>query len=96
MLFLLPHWWQIEKTGCNRLKTFPLMVAQVWPQYRVANILYLGLWKKDQTWKDEQNKLDKDISSLGTINKTLFAFVTQGRHFGHKISLFEHIFSRQS
>jgi hypothetical protein len=66
MLFLLPHWWRIEKTGINRLKTFALILLQVWPQYRVLRILYLGLWRKDnKAWREERGTMDKDISSIG-------------------------------
>ena len=42
ILFTIPHWWRIEATKSNRLKTFPLLLLLFWPQYRALRILYLS------------------------------------------------------
>ena len=56
-LFVTFHWWRAEDKragGNGRLKTFPLLILQVWPQYRTCRLLYLGLWKKDAKWRQEK------------------------------------------
>ena len=69
-LFSLYHWWQIEKNWL----TLPLVLLQLWPQYRVAKILYLGLWKRDHRWKEKHEAFERNVSSLGElIENTLVA-----------------------
>merc|ERR1712079_458141 len=45
MLFILPHWWTNEKktTSCNKIFTFALVLLQFFPQWKMLNVLYLGL-----------------------------------------------------
>ena len=43
--FATYHWWQLENSkmgGAGRLKTLPFLLMQVWPQYRVMKMVYLG------------------------------------------------------
>ena len=42
----LRQWWRLEKGKYQRLLTFPLVLLQLYPQYRAVRILYLGLMKK--------------------------------------------------
>ena len=51
--FSLRQWWRLEKSW-NRLWTLPLVLLQVFPQYRALRILYLGLWKK-ASWRAEKD-----------------------------------------
>ena len=44
--------------------TFPLLILQFWPQWETFKVLRL-VWKNDNKWKDEKEKLDKEISPLG-------------------------------
>ena len=39
---LIPNWWKSEKNARNRLRSFPFLLCQFWPQYRAARILW---WK---------------------------------------------------
>ena len=63
IMFSLYHWWQIEKNWL----TLPLVLLQLWPQYRVAKILYLGLWKRDHRWKEKHEAFERNVSSLGEL-----------------------------
>ena len=77
MLFILPHWWNNEKktTRCNKIFTFALVLLQFYPQWKMLNVLYMGLWKKDVKWKEEKEKLQRNVGSLGKFwkNGVLFA-----------------------
>ena len=63
-LFTIPHWLRRENTWRKRLMTFPLLILQFWPQWETFKVLRL-VWKNDNKWKDEKEKLDKEISPLG-------------------------------
>ena len=63
-LFTIPHWLRRENTWRKRLMTFPLLILQFWPQWEAFKVLRL-VWKNDNKWKDEKEKLDKEISPLG-------------------------------
>ena len=63
-LFTIPHWLRRENTWGKRLMTFPLLILQFWPQWETIKVLRL-VWKNDKKWKDEKEKLDKEISPLG-------------------------------
>ena len=62
-IFSLRQWWRLEKSW-NRLWTLPLVLLQVFPQYRALRILYLGLRKK-ASWRTEKDVYDRDLTSLG-------------------------------
>ena len=69
MLFILPHWWDNEKetTFCNKIFTFALVLLQFYPQWKMLNVLYIGLWKKDAKWKEEKERVQGNIGSLGKL-----------------------------
>jgi len=69
MLFILPHWWNNEKktTSSNKIFTFSLVLLQFYPQWKMLNVLYMGLWKKDAKWKEEKERLQRNIGSLEPI-----------------------------
>ena len=71
MLFILPHWWNNEKktTLCNKILTFTLALLQFYPQWKILNVLYMGLWKKDVKWKEEKERLQQNIGSIGKFFK---------------------------
>ena len=66
-LFMLIQWWNEEKYSSRKKKlwTFLLVIFQIWPQYKMLNVLYVGLWKNDPKWKEQKEKLQKNICSLG-------------------------------
>jgi hypothetical protein len=66
-VLLLPHWYQTEKTSKRRWMTLPLLLLQVWPQYRTLNLLIL-LFKDcedQQKYHEKKAKHDKDITTIG-------------------------------
>ena len=67
MAFLLPQWWQFEKNTSmlNRIWTFILVLIQFWPQWKMLQLLYMGLWKKDPDWEKEKQKLKRNVGCLG-------------------------------
>ena len=84
------HWYQTEKSP-NWSWTVPLLLAQIWPQYRTARILWL--YKKgDLKWKKEKNQVDKELSAIGKFNcLEIFTYFLrklmsiQFFHFGSKL-----------
>ena len=64
-IFILPHWWQMEKTLHKKIFTFPFVILQFYPQFKMIQILYLGIYKKEKHWKKEKDVLKKDVSSIG-------------------------------
>ena len=67
MTFLLPQWWKFEKDTSlqNRIWTFILVLIQFWPQWKMLQLLYMGLWKKDPDWEKEKEKLKRNVGFLG-------------------------------
>ena len=71
-LFVIPHWWKQEKPKGRLLKTLPFVIFQFYPQYKMAEILYLGLWKTDKQWKAKKDFLMKEMGSLGNFCQEFF------------------------
>ena len=62
---MLPHWWSTEKTAKRRYLTFPLALFQIWPQFRVIELLVL-LWKQEyDKYAVKKEHYYRNISSLG-------------------------------
>ena len=72
-IFTIRQWWSCEKNWA-RIFTLPLVILQIFPQYKALRILYLALWKKSPTWKDEKEVYDRDIGTLGKCSN-LIVFV---------------------
>ena len=74
-LFTAYHWWNMENVsregGSGRLNTLPLLLAQIWPQYRAIRLLYLGLVKKSSQWRREQQVLLENVSSLEPFTESV-------------------------
>ena len=66
-VFILKHWWNEEKYASQKSKifTFILVIFQIWPQYKMLNVMYIGFWKNDPKWREEKEKLQRNICSLG-------------------------------
>ena len=64
-IFVLFQWWRTEFSLINKLVTLPLVICQMWPQYRIVKILYFGLIKQNIRWKIENEENKKNVSSLG-------------------------------
>ena len=64
--FMLPHWWNTEKTAKRRYFTFPLVLLQIWPQFRVIQLLLL-LWK--QSYEEYAVKKEHHFRTLSSLGK---------------------------
>ena len=63
MLFLIPHWWRTEKTLIKRLCTLPLLILQLWPQWRVFKIIQT-LLKDEKGYMVKKTLYDMNLTSL--------------------------------
>ena len=63
-LFAIPHWWRTEKTTKLRLLTLPLLLLQIWPQYRVVKLL-ISLWNDQRKYHNKKEEYDRDVSCVG-------------------------------
>ena len=59
------HWFKTEtREKRNKWKTLPLLIFQVYPQWRALRVLYYGA-KKDPGWKALKEEFEGGISHLG-------------------------------
>jgi len=65
-VLLIPHWYQTEKTPEKRWMTLPLLLLQVWPQYRILKLLILLFKDREdqQKYHEKKAKHDKDITCI--------------------------------
>ena len=68
-IFILPHWLKFEKSFKNRLMTLPLVLLQLYPQYRSMRVIYWAFIKKN-TSQCLKEKHDNDCS-LSYVGKLL-------------------------
>ena len=66
-LFLIPQWLKQEQLKKRILITMPLLLLQLYPQFKMAELLYLGLWKKDSKWRSKKDELQKSVSYIGKL-----------------------------
>ena len=60
------HWFKTEtKEKRNKLVTFPLLVFQIYPQWRVLMVIYHAKILKDAKWRDMKQEFDGGICHLG-------------------------------
>ena len=66
-ILLIPHWLKVEKTSKRRWMTLPLLLLQVWPQYRVLKLLIILFQDREdqQKYHEKKSELDKNITCLG-------------------------------
>ena len=66
-VLILKQWWNEEKYASQKSKifTFMLVIFQIWPQYKMLNVIYIGFWKNDHKWREQKEKLQRNICSLG-------------------------------
>ena len=65
-LFILPHWLNCEKTLKRRIITFPLLLLQLYPQYRSMRILWWAFVRKNATKAlKEKHHHESSLSNVG-------------------------------
>ena len=65
LIFTFPHFIRLERRAIK--KVWPLLLLMLWPQYRAARIIFLGMIMKDKRWKKEKDIFQKNLSSIGKI-----------------------------
>ena len=68
-IFIFGQWLRIEDSPKKRLYTFPLLLLQIYPQYRTLKVLYMALWKRDIRWKKDKEMLERNLKSIGRYSK---------------------------
>ena len=66
-MFVSFHWWRLENIsngGSGRLKTLPILLLQIWPQYRMAKLIYHGFWLRNPEWRKDQKILQQSVTSI--------------------------------
>ena len=62
------HWFKTEtKEKRNKLKTLPLLILQIYPQWRALRVLYYARIKKDPRWRKMKEEWDIRISHIGKL-----------------------------
>ena len=65
-LFILPHWLKFEKSLKKRLMTLPLVLFQLYPQYRSMRVLWWAFIKKNTSQcLKEKHVNDCSLSYVG-------------------------------
>jgi len=64
-MMIAVQWFKTEsKEKRHKLKTLPLLLLQVYPQWRALRVLYYGKIKRDPRWRKMKEKFDIGISHL--------------------------------
>ena len=79
-LFVTIQWFRTERGLKQKLKTLPLLICQVYPQWRALRVLYYAKWKRDIQWQRMKEEWETGISHIGEIR--LFGIYCS---FGSKI-----------
>ena len=69
-LFVTIQWFKTEKGLKQKLKTLPLLICQVYPQWRALRVLYYAKWKRDIRWQRMKEEWETGISHIGGIMMT--------------------------
>ena len=69
-IFIFGQWLRMEDSTKKRFYTFPLLLLQLYPQYRTLKVLYMALWKRDIRWKKDKEILQRNLKSIGSDSKT--------------------------
>ena len=66
-LMIAIQWFKTEsKENRHKLQTLPLLILQVYPQWRALRVLYYGKMK-DPRWQKMKEEFDTRISHLGKL-----------------------------
>ena len=66
-IFVIIQWFKTERGWRKKLKTLPLLVCQVYPQYRALQVLHNAKWKRDSRWKEINKEWETGISHIGEL-----------------------------
>ena len=90
------QWFYTERGLKQKLITLPLLILQVYPQWRALRVLYFAKWKKKGGWEKMKEEWETGITHIGkyVVNgeimfwklfsscfRGLFGICTSGTHF---------------
>ena len=64
-LFITFQWFRLEVGAKRKLLTLPLLLLQIYPQWRALRVLYYGKWKKKRGWQRMKEEWETEICNLG-------------------------------
>ena len=63
-VFVTYHWYKMEPGWRGRTKALPLLLLQVYPQFKCAQVLYQGLVKKNPQWQAMKSQVERDLITV--------------------------------
>ena len=66
-IFVTIQWFRKEQGLKQKIKTLPLLICQVYPQWRALRVLYYAKWKKDSKWQRMKEEWETGISHIGEM-----------------------------
>ena len=59
------QWYKMEHGMKQKLITLPLLILQVYPQWRALQVLYYAMWKKHRGWQKMKEEWETGITHIG-------------------------------
>ena len=78
------QWYKLEHGMRQKLKTLPLLILQVYPQWRALRVLYYAKWKKHRGWQKMKEEWETGITHIGKCrmyNKIINRRIIISHHF---------------
>ena len=64
-ILVIRQWYKMEHGMKQKLKTLPLLILQVYPQWRALRVLYYAKWKKHRGWHKMKEEWETGITHIG-------------------------------
>ena len=74
-LFVTILWLKTEHGFMQKLKTLPLLMCQMYPQWRALRVLYYAKLKRDNRWQRMKEEWETGISHIGKHDKNICIYV---------------------
>ena len=70
--FHVIHWFKVERSFKSRILTTPLLICQLWPQYRALRVIWLNYRHDYTNAKNEKKNIERSISYIGNKKYKLY------------------------
>ena len=74
-IFVTIQWFRKEQGLKQKLKTLPLLMCQMYPQWRALRVLYYAKLKRDNRWQRMKEEWETGISHIGKHDKNICIYV---------------------
>ena len=64
-ILVMRQWYKTERGMKKKLETLPLLILQVYPQWRALRVLYYAKWKKHWGWPKMKDEWETGITHIG-------------------------------